>query len=409
MLSVVKKLIKKHSWVFKSLKLVLLYVRFIKGIFKRDRYATCPHKEYRAFEEIKENGYHCFFGYYDKSPISPDNTNVLFLRVKDNDIDSMAEVCVRSLMTKETRVIGKTNAWNWQQASMMQWIDNDIVVYNRVSNDQSDYCSVQVNINNMEENIYPRASYSYKRNFSKYLSLNFYRLDLYAKGYGYSYNFDSLENDKDGIWEIDCESKQSKLILSLKTIMNFESKDYWGCQHYVNHVAYCPNEQFIIFIHRWQVAGGEFSSRLLKYDTINGKMVPLLDNGHVSHYCWKSPSELFIYATDSFNRKGYMIVNIDTLKVEMANGLPEEDGHPTYSSDGTFVLTDSYPDNVRKQYLFIYDTKNEKLYKLDSLWNPFRYFNENRCDLHPRLSFDQKSVICDSTHSGLRSLRIYHL
>ena len=54
-------------------------------------------------------------------------------------------------------------------------------------------------------------------------------------------------------------------------------------------------------------------------------MTTLLDNGHVSHYCWKSPDELLIYATNGQGEKGYMVVNILTGDTTMVEGLPDED------------------------------------------------------------------------------------
>ena len=65
-----------------------------------------------------------------------------------------------------------------------------------------------------------------------------------------------------------------------------------------------------MFIHRWQEQGVAFTSRLLLYDKINDKLITILDNGHVSHYCWFSEQELMIYATNNEGFKGYFIINI---------------------------------------------------------------------------------------------------
>lgn len=133
----------------------------------------------------------------------------------------------------------------------------------------------------------------------------------------------------------------------------------------------------------------------------------LLDNGHVSHYCWKSKDELMIFATNEKREKGYMVVNIETGKNYLLEGLPTEDGHPTYSKDGEWVVTDTYPDNQRNQYLFLYHTEDKKLYRVDKLYSPFKYFNEVRCDLHPRWSVDNNYLLVDNTTEGIRTLKIY--
>ena len=104
-----------------------------------------------------------------------------------------------------------------------------------------------------------------------------------------------------------------------------------------------------------------------------------------------------------------MEVNIVTKKVRMIEGLPDEDGHPSFSQDRKTILTDTYPNKGRKQYVFLFDTTKCCLYVLDTLWSPFRYFNENRCDLHPRWSYDNKYVCVDNTASGFRSLKLYRV
>ena len=114
-----------------------------------------------------------------------------------------------------------------------------------------------------------------------------------------------------------------------------------------------------------------------------------------------------IFATNERNQKGYMVVNIETGKNYMLEGLPTEDGHPTYSKDGKWVVTDTYPDNQRNQYLFLYHIGDKKLYRVDKLYSPFKYFNENRCDLHPRWSKDGQYLIVDNTERGQRTLKLY--
>lgn len=409
-MSVLKRFIKGNDTLFKGIKQILLYARYIESILQGNRYSKLKKYEYNSLIEISQKGFHCYFGYYDKSPMSKNGENILFLRVKDKATPGqLADVCIYNISTKNTSIVGYTSTWNWQQASMMQWVDDDTVAYNAYERTTNQYVNCRANIKNRSVLKNHRAAYSFNGSFTKFLSLNFYRLDLYAKGYGYPYQVDSLNVDEDGIWEVSCKDDLSEKILSLTDIINFDPKDYKDCQHYINHVAYCPDERYIIFIHRWQVKGGEFISRLLKYDLIERKLISLLDNGHVSHYCWKSKNELFIYATDSKGRKGYLTVDIDSGATDMFEGLPLEDGHPSYKKDGSMILTDIYPGKDRKQCLFLYDNINKELLKLDTLQSPFRYFNEERCDLHPRFSMDEKYVICDNTHSGLRSLRIYRI
>lgn len=410
MIGQIKRFIKSNAWLFQGMKQCLLYFRYLKSIGRKSRYASLTQYKVKDTIVIGNKGHHCYFGYYDKSPLNENSRYALFMKIaKDAREGDMAEVCIYDMQTKEQKTVGQTRTWNWQQGAMEQWVDANTVSYNSFDAERNVYQAIRVNIETGARCAIDRAAYIFNMAFTKYLSLNFYRLDMFAKGYGYPFIVDDLDSSKDGIWEVDVTTNKSALILSLAEVMAFEQKDYMQCQHYINHVAYCPDERFIIFIHRWQVKGGEFVSRLLKYDLHERTLMTILDNGHVSHYCWKSDKELMIFATNERNEKGYMVVNIESGKNFRLDGLPTEDGHPTYSDNKKWVVTDTYPNNHRDQYLFLFNIEDKKLYKVDRLHSPFKYFNENRCDLHPRWSKDNRYLLVDNTASGVRTLKIYEI
>lgn len=409
MLKQLKKVIKSNPLLFSKSKCILLYLRYLCSVFSVDKYNNL--KEYIPISifQVKEKRHHCFFGYYDKSPMNPQESHLAYLKVRNGfNPGEKAEVCVLNIKSNKSFCVGTTTTWNWQQGCMLQWINDCELSYNDYDKDKHIYISIIINIKTGNKIINNRAVYSYNSDFSKYLSLNFYRLDIFAKGYGYPYNVDSLDSLKDGIWECKTGGK-SELLISLGRIIDYDVHYEKNIQHYVNHVTYCPNENNILFIHRWQEQGTTFTSRLLLYDILNDKLTTILDNGHVSHYCWHSEKELLIYATDSNGNKGYHIVNIYNGRSKVFEGLPSEDGHPSYSNDMNIVLTDSYPNNRRKQHLFIYNISNEELMILDVLKTPFKYYNDERCDLHPRWSFSNKYIMVDNTSNGLRSIKVYNV
>lgn len=408
MVNKIKKLIKSNDGLFLFLKQGLIYFRYLKSIGKKCQYDELSQYDSAEKIVISDKGKHCYFGYYDKSPLDSMSQRALFVKVpgyaKEGD---EAEVSIYDMSLKTQTVIGRTSAWNWQQACMEQWVNDDVVSYNRYDAEKKAYQAVLHNISTSEDKVLNRAAYAYNKDFSKYLSLNFYRLDKFAKGYGYPFQVDSLDENQDGIWEVDVKTGEIKLILTLLDVMAYNPHYSKGIQHYINHVTYCPNENYVMFIHRWQERGETFTSRLLLLNKETGELTTILDNGHVSHFCWKNDEELLIFATNKEKQKGYMIVNIYTGETTMADGLPMEDGHPSYSANGRWILTDTYPNNGRKQYLFLFDTGRKVLKLVDKLWSPFKYYNEFRCDLHPRWSKDNQYVVVDNTATGVRTLNIY--
>lgn len=379
------------------------------SLFQADPYRHGERFPSLAIYDVGKKGFHCYFGYYDKSPVNETGEFLCYLQVKDKAKPTdEAQILVMNTTTRESRVVGKTTTWNWQQGCMLQWVGRYIVSYNTFDEASNSYKTVWTDIR--ENKIvaeFARAAYSYDSRHERFLSLNFHRLDLYAKGYGYPYPVDDMDAGSDGIWELDTLSGKERLIVNLKRVQEHEAKDYFDLQHYINHAAYTPDGQSVIFIHRWQKKGGEFTSRLLSLNLSSGQLQTVLDNGHVSHYCWKSDNVLLIYATDAKGHKGYMEVNIETKETRMLSGLPDEDGHPSFSGDLRWILTDTYPSWKRYQYLFLFDTTSGRLKVLDKLWSPFRYFNDERCDLHPRWSTDCQYVCADNTRSGYRSIRVY--
>ena len=82
----------------------------------------------------------------------------------------------------------------------------------------------------------------------------------------------------------------------------------------------------------------------------------------------------------------------------------ECDGHCSYSPDGKWMLTDSYPleDSCRK--LFLYRLEDGTAFEIGSFYSDPSYPVPTRCDLHPNWSRDGRSVCIDSIHEGSRQI-----
>jgi Tol biopolymer transport system component len=82
-----------------------------------------------------------------------------------------------------------------------------------------------------------------------------------------------------------------------------------------------------------------------------------------------------------------------------------ENGHMTYSEDGRWLLSDTYPDSLSNERLLIlYDTRTAQRYDVGSFYTDPDLGKPNRCDLHPRWSPDARLVCIDSVHEHARQI-----
>lgn len=252
-MSAIKRFIKSNDKLFHGLKSGLLYVRYVKSIVQPQRYVGLSKVKASLEYVIGEKGYHCWFGYYDKSPMNVSNQYVAYTKVslvaKPGDV---ADVCIYDIKSKKSKVVGKTTTWNWQQGCMPQWVSETLLRYNAFDNISKQYVTIIVDVESGSEKCYNRACYAANKDHSAFLSLNYYRLDKYAKGYGYPFKTDAMDYEKDRIWETTVLDNKTTLLLSLSRVIEYNKHYDDDCQHYINHVTYCPNKNLIMFIHRWQ-------------------------------------------------------------------------------------------------------------------------------------------------------------
>jgi len=408
--------------------------------------------------KITTKNNHTFFGYYNKSPWNSAQNKILFCESSfinkqptKNDILKIGYLDINS--NKKT-YLTKTNAWNWQQGCMLQWhpTDKDIIIFNKKQ--KSRFVSIFFNIKTKKETIIPHPIYDIAKNGELAISLNFPRLNNLRKGYGYEGLKDEFEKtkipDEDGVFIINLKNKTKKLLISLKDLYSHKTLDSMNFGfHWVNHAEFSPDSKKIFFFHRWQVPNKMHYTRLFVYEINTKKLKLMPDSGLYSHMCWKNNNEIFGYAMKPgrignirksqsiskivFNlllptyrklvpkniRKsvlpvGYFLFNIKNNSTREVPAYPE-DGHPSFSPDERFILTDTYPDKNHYRTLILYDTKLDKRHIVGKFCSmpDKKYTNDPkwdssgmRCDLHPRWDRKGEKVCIDSVHEGHRGMYI---
>ncbi|GAA0104656.1 hypothetical protein UT300013_12790 [Paraclostridium sordellii] len=353
-----------------------------------------------------------YFGYYDKSPWNKDNSKVLTMLVPFDDKhpegNEYAKIGYFDNNLDEFIEIDTTNSWNLQQGCMLQWIEknnNENIIYNKFINDK--YSSIIYNMENKEKTIIDYPIYCISKDGKFGLSVDFSRLGRLRPGYGYSnvkdYSAGQLAPDNNGIWLVNLEENTSKLIISLKDIVSFNhDKTMDGVEHKFNHIEFNPSGNRFMFLHRWRNNGIGYS-RLFTANIDGSELYCIADDIMVSHSCWKNDYQILSWARKKEIGDRYYLYTDKTDKFEIiGDGILTSDGHPSYSNDGRYILTDTYPDKFRIKSLIIYDTVENKKYDIAKYYAPFKYDGEVRCDFHPRWSSDNKYISFDSVHEGGR-------
>jgi Glycosyl hydrolases family 2, TIM barrel domain/Glycosyl hydrolases family 2, sugar binding domain/Glycosyl hydrolases family 2/Beta galactosidase small chain len=360
-----------------------------------------------------------WYGYYDKHLFDPTGRYVLSMEVgfgdrspTQNDVISLGMTDLHD--NNKWIKIGESRAWGWQQGCMLQWIpgSNSEVVYN----DRRDgrFVAVVCNVFTRETRVLPRPIYTLSPNGRDALSVNFSRIDDTRPGYGYEGVTDPLGDDlhpkEDGIFSMDLKTGKSDLIITLDQIVTTgrEQKENEG-KHWFNHLLWSPDGSRFIFLHRWYKQAPKKKGWLTRMFTANAKGgdIHCVDPwGRTSHFYWRNPKQIIMWTWTPKTGSHYLLFDDKSDKIEIiGDGILTQNGHMTYSPNGKWLLTDTYPSRKdRMQTLMLYRPRDKKMVVLGKFLEPRKFGGEWRCDLHPSWNRDGTKVVMESTHSGQRQL-----
>lgn len=373
------------------------------------RYALHPHVRMitpMTWAGVPNSEGEWFFGYYDKPPWSPAMDRALFHRPADDRL----EILLVDRAQSELRVLGSTRSWNLQQGSQAQWLPGHgsrSVVYNDLIGDQLG--GRIVNVDDGTQRAIPWPIQTVHPDGHEALTLNYKRLDAIRPEYGYPVPAGNFAHDQpldeDGIWRIDLDTGTAELVLSLASLMrNAPSQDMTNARHKVNHLIYSPTGDRFIFMHRWIGRRGK-SSRLYVARPNGDDPRLLMDHGVISHYHWRDDERIVVWGRTPDAGDRYYLMNVVSGEYTVIGQDDLDrfgDGHPSYSPDRRWIVTDTYPDRSRLRHLFVFDTDANTRTEVGAFFAPWKFEGAARCDLHPRWSADGAWISIDSAHEGQR-------
>ncbi len=350
---------------------------------------------------LESNDLGDFWGYYDSSPILEQN----FLTHSFNHMERESSFTTQLDILVNGSKVSETNAWNWQQGSRLFWIDTDTIVHNVYIHDS--YKSKILYLKTGKQRFLDTPIYAYHRKSKVALGLNFKRLGRLDPAYGYfAHEKDEVsqfDDQEDGIFKIDTAKNIKELIISFDTLKTFHAKPHMHkAIHGINHIQISPSANRFMFLHRTYLGNGQKFSRLISADLDGSNLHLLSDDDMVSHCNWKNDHEIIGWMHKNKSGDGYYLHKDQTNHFEqLGSGILKEDGHPSFSACGKYMITDTYPDRSRMSHVLLYDLIKKRLSVIGSFYTPIQFNNEKRCDLHPRFS-DDGNISIDSVHEGVR-------
>lgn len=393
---------------------------FVRDLYQVLLYCVPTVKIQTEYNIYTHEGY--FFGFHDKIPFSADNKYLLAHKI-DNKQSK------QSLQKKDSyisvgyfygdkyskfREIAKTNAWNYQQGSMLQWVgQSNNLIFNYYDEKEEKHIAIVLDLEGGIVQELPMAIGAVSNNGEYAISYSFERLRNGMPGYGYENGKDTDDNNNipnQGLELINIRDGAIKSLFKIRDLIDFSyDKSMKNSFHFFTHCIFAPSGKRFLFFHRWQNSSSRLKTRMFTAN-IDGTGLHLFPtNGMVSHVCWVNDDQILGYA-ETGRGNHYHLFTDKTDKYEL---IGEDfftcDGHPQLSPDGKKFITDTYPDRRRIQSLILYDILKNEGKIIGKFRSPLKYKNQFRCDLHPRWDRSGKWVCFDSTYLGKRSLSIMNL
>jgi len=359
------------------------------------------------------HGYHIFGGYHDVT-IANEDAGILLAHRTSRSFDlttpRMADVGYFEYEQRDFIKIDETYAWSWQQGSRLSWLDNDELLfgYNSAGNEDVGYKLVSLKTGEVTKFI---SSFVYDLNLKQDLfsSVDFEELSKFRRGYGYLLpnGVSSRLNQNRGI--------KVGRISDEHPIVEIRPEDIGISSGYLNHAKFNSTGTFLVFLACSPHSEGRKRQTSLWYVCLTDLSMGQVGTA-ISHFCWIDEHSLLVTRRDIIQGVAYEIIYFDTPlpdvnkseKVKLS-WMPWVDGHPSVSF-GDLIVTDSYPNRLGFQSLFIgsLDCATYKLFK--QYHSPLDFRGEIRSDLHPRFSSSRHCVDCDIVFkTGLRGIAINSL
>ena len=363
---------------------------------------------------------HLFASYYGINSFSKSQRYVTVLEtdVKHHlpDENEPAMLGLVDLQTNDFIPIAETRAWNFQQGCMAHWLStspDSLIIFNDLRNGK--FVSVIMDVfTNEEVRIIPYPVSAVSPNGKEAISINFARLRITRTDYGYGGEGQDKRAgvqfpEDDGLFLVDLETGDASLLVSIADIKELVPEIPEEGIEYFNHTLISRDGSKIFWLAR-AIPNRNTTSFTVNIDG-TGLQRCFPDGWGGSHFDWLSGDELMITAAYQAKQYAHVLFNVGESNYKrLGNGLLDYDGHGTFSPDGRWMVTDTYPrEALREQKIYLMDMQTEAVLPIGRFVEPEEFTGGWRCDIHCRWSPDGNIIGFNSTYTGSRQVYILNL
>lgn len=366
---------------------------------------------------------HLFASYYGINSWSGDQryATVLETGIKDTipTMDDPATLGLVDMKTGKFIPLTTSRAWNFQQGCMAHWLGtspDSLIIYNDLEGGR--FVSIILNVHTRERiRVFPHPVSAVSPDGKKAVSINFARLRLTRPDYGYDGNGQIAAPEvpfpeEDGIFLVDLETGETELLVSIADVREMVAEVPAGGMEYFNHTLFSRDGSKIF----WLARATPIRNTVSMCVNIDGSaLLSCFPQGWGgSHFDWLNGEELMVTAAYDGLTFGHILFTPGEQDYKrLGRGILDYDGHGTFSPDGKWMITDTYPGKgLREQKLYLMNMDTEAILPLGRFVEPLEFRAKtggSRCDLHPRWSPDGSMIGFNSTNTGSRQCYVMHL
>ena len=308
--------------------------------------------------------------------------------------------------------LAQTRAWNFQQGCMAHWLGfspDSLIIYNDLRDGK--FVSIILNVFTKKERLIPYPVSAVSPNGKEAICINFARLRITRTDYGYGGDGQDSRKDisfpeDDGLFRVNLETGEAKLIVSIAQVKNLVPELEPEGIEYFNHTLFSRDGSKVFWLARAIPHRNTTAFTVNRDGTNLQRCFP--DGWSGSHFDWLNGDELMISA--KYNQKiwGHVLFTVGKQDYRLlGGGLLDFDGHGTFSPDEKWMVTHTYPDkHFHENKIYLMNMKTQAVLPLGRYLEPPEFHGYWRCDIHPRWSPNGKLIGFNSTHTGSRQVYV---